>query len=451
MEKNTNPFLGDGNTLVEYQVLDEGQFVDQYDFGVSSDVNDDYNSAISSPRDLLSPVDVVATIEDDNNVAGASATVGDASNPPAGGQTSSNIDKKISRLVDAVEKIVVTKNDFDGGKVDLRHIDNFSGDGESSLVAINLENFVKDMEEAFRERTFSEHQKLLLAKQKLTKSARTTINAQRPSSYTNMVEILRENFGGNDDPHEHILDQLKHFKIFPNQNFTQFSLKALELANLVSSRLECEVKTKIVFEALAKGLLSNFKDHITTQSEVKVALKERNPDKLISTLKELTKTDPQCLIKPGAHNVNKIVSKQDKKMDVTTNKDKITVKEPEVKCQLCKMAGHLAPSCPSLKADADNNKNNFANNQYRGPSMTYNPFHYANYYHPQEYQGRTPRFYQPRAYYRPRYRYFAPSRHPSSRNSNFYGQNINTSSNVENSVNNESANQNHVSNNENFQ
>ena len=416
---NKNPFLTDDGTVVDCQFLDEGQFVG------SGQIGDVFNPEVfPAAGDIqgTAPKTVhhvfMAGDNHEENRANVAEGGGPSSTTQPGDQGSSTIDDKITRLVEAVEKVVVSKSEFDDGKVDLRHVECFSGEGESSSVAINLKNFLQELEDTFIERNLTERQKLILAKQKLLKTARSTIIAQRPESFKDLVVVLNENFGGANDPHDGLLEQLKNYIIFPNQNFTQFAFKAKELAQLVASRLECDVKSKIIFDALAKGLLSNFKEHISTQSEVKVAIKEKDPDKLISTLKELTRTDPKCLIRAGAHNVNKIGQfkspKPKKKTDCDsgTPKNDQAVEESILKCQLCNTTGHLAPSCPTLQQN--NGRNPFSHqNYYTRPVFYNNPFSYG-YYPPQQYQGRTPRYYQQHQY-GPRYRNFAPSRQPHCR------------------------------------
>ena len=409
---SNNPFLLDDNTVVDYQIMDEGSSFGQEIFGNMSDAGEDFYSFPGSPEARNSPVQNLFTIENENT----SQIGGAMSNPPSGNQTTSDIDGRISRILEAVEKVVVIKNESEDGKVDLRHIENFSGDGDSSTVALNLKVFIQELVFAFKGKTLNDHQKILLAKQKLTKTARSTVNSKDHITFPEFIEFLNENFGGADEPHDNLLDLLKHYTILPNQNFTQFACKAKDIATLISVRLQCEVTSKIVFDALAKGLLSNFKDHISTQSEVKVALKDRDPDKLISTLKELTKTDPKCLITPGAHNLNKIGQakgcRPKQKTDINAHKDDKSDKNSVQNCQLCNTNGHLAPSCPTLKQYSHKNQNPFLSQNYRGPTSNFNPFRNGNYYSPQQYQGRTPRFYQPRGYYRPRYRNYAPSRQP---------------------------------------
>lgn len=334
----------------------------------------------------------------------------------------------INKLVGAINNLVLNNNYPNStsniDKIDIRHIDSFNGEGNPINVSLKLKTFLADIEEISYERHVTEHQMLLLAKKKLDGPAKSLVTSHRPTSYSDLVTLLNKSFSFKDGPHEEVLDQLKTLKLQPTQNFIQLVTKAKDLANLAANKLACSTSNRMIFDAFAKGLLSNFAPFVKVQGKVTDALTSRDCDKLIDVLHNLLILDDSILIKDESINIAHFKNKNYKKDYKDTNQDNKT--NNEEKCQLCNASDHKALKCPkfaekqslppTVKDSINNNLSNSSNQVqntssfYTNTSRQYQPCHtYQRSYQPRYFQPRhnSQHFNQPRQY-RPRNSYFNP-------------------------------------------
>lgn len=260
--------------------------------------------------------------------------------PPQNGDGETDFNRKLDKLINCLSKMATDKSD--SGHKDIRHIDTFSGEGSELVVVSKLKTFVRDFDEFFYGRTLMERDKIALVRQKLSGAAKSFINTSLPYTYADLRHMLFDTFSNIHMSQEDLLSELRNTKMRDNETFRQYSIRTLDLANVVAFKLEGNVNDKIVFEALSKALLSKFQSYVHIQAQVMRALKDRSPYALIKELCELIETDNSVLIK----NEKKLGSKAgNKSVNYMSGSNDVR----NIVCGHCFRVGHVVKDCYFLK------------------------------------------------------------------------------------------------------
>ena len=274
----------------------------------------------------------------------------------------------VSALVNLINNIA--GNQSYGSKYDIRHIDQFSGDGNDVGVVSKLNTFLCDFTDFFEGRDVKESDKIILVKQKLTGSAKVLINSQRPRTFIDVCSTLTHSFGKVKTDDDTLLSQLKGMKLRSNENFNQYVIRIIEFSKTVAHKLECHVNDRIIFNAVSKALLSNFEHHIASNAGVVKARQSTNVYLLINELSQLIELDADVLV-DNKDKVKKVslVAKDSKDSSNSNNSDNVAnnsggasnlnpfspnfvYNEPnhysQVNCYSCGELGHISPNCPNM-------------------------------------------------------------------------------------------------------
>ena len=277
-------------------------------------------------------------------ISSSDGAVGNSGVRNSGVETFEN---KMDSLISSLSKLG-SRDEFGQCGRDIRHIDVFNGEGSELNVISKLRTLLADFDDFFSNRSLDDRDKLALVKQKLSGSAKSLVNSSRPHGYTELRDLLNENFGNVHMGQDELLAELKNLRVRERESFRQFCIRAMELADTIAYKLECGVSDKIIFDPFSKALLSKFEPFVTVQSQVKMSIKNRLPKNLVNELCELLETDSRIYIgsdKKGAK-VNKVINVIESK----------GTDQPI--CGHCFRAGHVVSGCNFLK-----NKNFYDNDR----------------------------------------------------------------------------------------
>ena len=273
------------------------------------------------------------------------------SSTPRTGQ--SNDRDNMDNIVKLLNNIALN-NKIPEPRYDVRHIDNFNGEGSEVSVASKLVTFINDFEDYFNSRKINESDKIILIKQKLSGSAKILINSHRPKYFVEVKDILNEAFGKVQTDDETLLALLRNMKMKELESFNQYTIRVTDVAKTVATKLGCNVNDKYIFNAVSKALLSNFESHIASTAGVVTARKGQNINQLIRELYSLVQLDKDILLvkKSGrAKKVNTVskdnVSVKDSSSNPFYSKND-NVQQRQVNCFSCGQLGHTSPYCPNM-------------------------------------------------------------------------------------------------------
>ena len=248
-------------------------------------------------------------------------------------------ESKIDTLINSLSKLSNRDDGGQGGR-DIRHIDVFNGEGSDLTVVSKLKTYLADFDDFFFDRNLNDRDKLAFAKQKLSGCAKSLVNSARPKEFVALKNLLQENFGNVHMSQDELLSELRNLKVRERESFRQFCIRATELADVISCKLECGVSDKIIFDPFSKALLSKFEPFVIVQSQVKKAVKNRLPQLLINELCELLETD------------NRIYLGSDKKSNKTGMKSINSIESKgtdQQACGHCFRPGHVVSTCDLLR------------------------------------------------------------------------------------------------------
>ena len=241
-----------------------------------------------------------------------------------------------SDIVNAIENLQTT---LTATKVnDLRHVETFSGDNKNTENILKLKYLLLDLNEYFNSRCLSEVDKILIAKQKLTGSAKQLINQMRPETFLELETCLYSSFGIINNSYESLVSELKSCNVRNNESFQQFYLRIKDIATVLSIKLNCNLSNLSVFEPLSKALLNKLPSHISTQSEIISACQNRDIHSLYTCISNIIRFNPE---------VWKHESKPTNPFKKVSN---------VVTCGNCYKPGHVVKDC---RAPISNNKQFF--------------------------------------------------------------------------------------------
>ena len=281
---------------------------------------------------------VNASGDEGNGVTGGEGgAIAGASGDNKGDKT--NFDDKLDKLINSLSRL--TDRDDGVGSRDIRHIDNFTGEGSELTVVSKLKTYVADFDDFFAFRKLNDNDKLAYAKQKLSGPAKSLVNSYRPRTYKELRTLLYDSFGNINMCQEDLLSELKGLRMKERESFRQYSIRLLDLARVVAFKLECSVSDKVVFESLSKALLSKFEPYVNVQSQIKRAVKDRLPQTLVNELCDLIETDSRVFVGNEKKN-NKVVSKN-------VNSMSVEVDVVQQLCGHCFRPGHRVSTCELLK------------------------------------------------------------------------------------------------------
>lgn len=243
---------------------------------------------------------------------------------------------------DVVDAIFSLRDVLSQEKVkDIRHIENFTGDGERITVVIKLNQFLYDFSEYFANRNISNNDKCLIVKQKLSGSAKVLINSLRPDSLSSLTDSLINSFGIDQISYDTIINQLKSTNVRTNESFQQFYIRLKDIANLLTIKLNTHFSNVCIFEPFSKSILAKFPAFISVQSDVLRACKNLNIDALYFTLSNI------LLVNPSLWNQNK--NEVNNKPNKSQNPSHSVVRNSHVTCANCWNPGHVVKECNALK------------------------------------------------------------------------------------------------------
>ena len=313
------------NSQLDLLILAEAALA--VDKGQNEELN---TSRILTPEEVEIPVNLINL----DNVASTKTNVKE--------KEKTEVDKLISSFGELVSKL---NTGLASGRVldrhDLRYVDAFSGEGREIQVFLKLKTFLNDLDDLFESREYPETEKLRLTRQKLSGSAKNLISSKRPSTFDELVAILKQTFGVIHADAESLLKDLKSLNIKDEEHFAQFAQRTNDFANVVALKMECSVSNKIIFEAFSSTLLACFEPYVVARSDVDNAMRLREPDNLINCLSELCVSNPKLFL-PLQGNKVKI-----KNINITKVGSKIQT--PLLTCGYCFNKGHVVKDCQLLK------------------------------------------------------------------------------------------------------
>ena len=221
---------------------------------------------------------------------------------------------------------------------DVRHIEQFTGEGDDVTQVLKLNIFLSEIEEFFKSRNLSQSDKLIIVKQKLSGPAKTAMHSFQPKNYEHIKFALLDIYGSVQTSHEVLLSKLKNMSRKPNENFKQYCYRVRDYATVVASKLECDISDLIIFDPLSKCILSNFNVNLRTQGNVKQSIKNRSFQNLIDELFDIIDVSPEILIcsKPDTNKPNNVNNQYfDKQMKICAN---------------CGIKGHVVKDCRKPKS-----------------------------------------------------------------------------------------------------
>ena len=235
-----------------------------------------------------------------------------------------------SDLADVLRNLNTTLSRNSHSIKDIRHIDNFSGDGNNSINVIKLKNFLLDLQEYFEGRDLSESDKLIIAKQKISGPAKLLVGSTRPINFTHLKDVLNSSFGTVQADYETLIKELKQCKINGNEAFQNYYVRVEERAKVLTYKLQCGFENKAVFEPFAKTVLSNFPVHIASQNEILRAISCCDALELYKRLDNILQFNPDILIRNNS---------------ISSNKKQVN----SVTCANCYQRGHVVKDCNAMK------------------------------------------------------------------------------------------------------
>ena len=255
-----------------------------------------------------------------------------------------SFDIKLDKLIEKLS--LVNPDKAEHSNRDIRHIDSFSGEGSEVVVVSKLKTFIRDFDDFFCDRNLTNRDKIALVRQKLTGSAKSLVNSAAPCTYLGLRKILIDTFGQLHMSQEELLVEMKNIKLREGETFRQFSIRALDLANVVAHKLECSLMDKIVFETFSKTLLSKFQPYVHVQAQIKSALLDRSPHILIRELCDLIELDSSVFMK--------VDKRSNKPQNKNVNYCEMN-QQTNITCGHCFRTGHVVKDCSFLKGMGGNN------------------------------------------------------------------------------------------------
>lgn len=265
-----------------------------------------------------------------------------------------NFDRKLDKLIEKLSLVNSDRAEYSNR--DIRHIDSFSGEGSEVVVVSKLKTFTRDFDDFFYGRNLVDRDKVALVRQKLTGSAKSLINSAAPVTYLELKSILFDTFGQLHLSQEELIAEMRNVKLKEGESFRQYSIRVLDLANVVAYKLECSLMDKIIFEPFSKTLLSKFQPYVHVQAQIKRSLQNRSPHILIRELCDLIELDSSVFLKIDKRH-NKPQNKNVYKCQMNQQND--------VVCGHCFRTGHVVKDCSYLKG-MGGNSNSDDRNFYMG-------------------------------------------------------------------------------------
>ena len=196
-------------------------------------------------------------------------------------------------------------------KIDLTHINIFTGRGEDLETARDLTILFQELEDYFYRRNLSEEDKIIYLKQKLAQEPKEILIDERPKTYLRAKEILISVFVP-EIKGEEIAAKIKLIKRRENERFEQFARRILALSRLVANKVQLDERHDIIFKPSAEALLQCFPENIHGSDSIRMAKRNKDMRYLIEILKEFVENDPEIWKKQrNIKNIRKVEIKNE--------------------------------------------------------------------------------------------------------------------------------------------